>query len=333
MNENISILGCGRWASFHGWFQSVKLRNNVLMWGRGTDSAYLELSKTHGNDYVKLPASVRFTADLGAALDFADTIIISISAQGMQDLTAHIKEHKPKDKIFILCMKGLDSNTGERLSEILRSGADESNRICVWVGPGHTQELIQGQPGIMVMAGDDEKTTADIINRFANDLIRFYQNDDLIGTEVGAATKNVLGLAAGFLDGAGLPGLKGALMSRGIYEVSVLTEKMGGNRMTPFGMSHLGDFEATLFNKNSHNRGYGEKYMRAYLSGEKFTNDIGIAEGVATTKAVYNLAAKFGIEMPITTLIYNILYKNAEPMEELKKIFMRGETKEFRYHE
>ena len=303
------------------------------MWGRAGDSSYLELSKTHRNSYVKLPDAIQFTDDLGFALDFADTIIISISAQGMKDLTAHIKGYQPKNKTFILCMKGLDSNTGERLSEILRSGVDSSNRICVWVGPGHTQELTQGQPNIMVMAGDNEKTTAAVIKRFANDLIRFYQNDDLIGTEVGAAAKNVLGLAAGFLDGANLSNLKGALMSRGIYEVSLLTEKMGGNRMTPFGMSHLGDFEATLFNKNSHNRTYGEKYMRAYLAGKEFTNDIGVAEGVSTSKAAYNLAKKFGIEMPITTLVYNILYKNAEPMEELKKLFMRGETKEFRYHE
>jgi glycerol-3-phosphate dehydrogenase (NAD(P)+) len=291
----------------------------------------LELSKTHKNSYIKLPDAVRFTDDLRTALDFSDTVVISISAQGMADLTAHIREYKPKNKIFVLCMKGMESGTGRRLSEILRSGADKSNRICVWVGPGHIQELTQGQPNIMVMAGDDEKTTADIIKRFSTDLIRFYQSDDLIGTEIGAATKNVLGLAAGFLDGAGLSSLKGALMSRGIYEVSVLTEKLGGDRMTPFGMSHLGAFEATLFNTNSHNSGYGEKYMRACLSGAEFKNDIGVAEGVPTAKAVYNLAEKLGIEMPITTLVYNILYEGAEPMDELKKLFLRGRTKEFRY--
>jgi glycerol-3-phosphate dehydrogenase (NAD(P)+) len=337
MNEKITILGCGRWASFHGWLQTTKLKNKVLIWGRGGDSTYLELSKTYKNSYVELPKSIIFTADLDKALAFADTIIISISAQGLHDLTAKITECNPKKKVFVLCMKGIDCETGERLSEILRGGIDVSNRVCVWVGPGHTQELTRGQPNIMVMSGDDKKTTANLINRFASSLIRFYQSDDLIGTEVGAAAKNVLGVAAGFLDGAGLSSLKGALMSRGIYEVSVLTEKMGGDRMTPFGMSHLGDFEATLFNSNSHNRGYGEKFMQSYLkykkgfSLDKFHKEVGTAEGVPTAKAMYNLARKFGIEMPITNLVYSILYENTEPMEGLNKLFLRNKTKEFRY--
>jgi glycerol-3-phosphate dehydrogenase (NAD(P)+) len=334
--ENITILGCGRWASFHAWYQTTKLKNKVLMWGR-VDTIYEDLSKTHKNSYVELPQSVKFTNDLNVALNFAEIIIISITAQGMRDLTANISKCNPKNKIFVLCMKGIDCETGERLTEILRKGVDVSNKICVWVGPGHTQELTKGQPNIMVMSGDDERTVAKIINKFANPLIRFYQSDDLIGTEVGAALKNVIGVAGGFLDGAGLSSLKGALMSRGIYEVSVLCEKMGGNRMTPFGISHLGDFEATLFNQNSHNRGYGEKFMQCYLNGKNgfsaddFHKTVGTAEGVATTKAVYNLSKKFGIEMPITTLVYNILYCNAEPMKELKKLFMRPELKEFRY--
>jgi glycerol-3-phosphate dehydrogenase (NAD(P)+) len=334
--ERITILGCGRWASFHAWYQATKLKNTVLMWGR-PDASFAALSKTHKNAYVELPESVAFTNDLNSALNFAEIIIISITAQGMRDLTSNISKCDPQNKIFVLCMKGIDCETGERLTEILRNGVGPSNKICVWVGPGHTQELTKGQPNIMVMAGDNEKTVAKIIKKFANPLIRFYQSDDLIGTEVGAALKNVIGVAGGFLDGGGLSSLKGALMSRGIYEVSVLCEKMGGNRMTPFGVSHLGDFEATLFNQNSHNRAYGEKFMQNYLkygkgfSLDEFHKTVGTAEGVPTTKAAHNLAKKLGIEMPITMLVYNILYKNAEPMKELKKLFMRPELKEFRY--
>jgi glycerol-3-phosphate dehydrogenase (NAD(P)+) len=334
--ENITILGCGRWASFHAWYQTTKLKNTVLMWGR-PDTIFENLSKTHKNSYVELPKSVAFTNDLNAAINFSQTIIISITAQGMRDLTANISKCSPKNKIFVLCMKGIDCETGERLSEILRKGIASSNKICVWVGPGHTQELTKGQPNIMVMSGDDGKTVSKVIDKFSNPLIRFYQSDDLIGTEVGAALKNVIGVAGGFLDGAGLSSLKGALMSRGIYEVSVLCEKMGGDRMTPFGISHLGDFEATLFNVNSHNRAYGEKFMQSCLSaGKAFSPDdfhrtVGTAEGVPTTKAAYNLAKKLEIEMPITTLVYNILYKSAAPMKEFKKLFMRPELKEFRY--
>jgi glycerol-3-phosphate dehydrogenase (NAD(P)+) len=309
------------------------------MWGRAGDPIYEQIAAAGKNIYINLPETIEYSSNLGRALSFSNIIIISISAQAMHDLAANIAKYKPKNKIFVLCMKGIDSETGERLSEILRAAVNETNRICVWVGPGHIQELTRGQPNIMVIDGDDRETVAKIVKKFRSGLIRLYAGEDLIGTEVGAAAKNVLGIAAGFLDGANMSSLKGALMSRGVYEVSRLCEVMGGSRMTPFGISHIGDFEATLFNENSHNRRYGEKYMRSYLEKGKgfgikeFNAEIGTAEGVSTSKAMYLLAAKYGIEMPITNLVYNILYKHAEPMKELKKLFLRTETKEFRYCE
>lgn len=325
MNK-VTVLGCGRWASFHAWYQIEKLHNEVLMWGRKGDPIFEQIAKTGKNSYIEMPKSISYTADLGQALAFSDTIIIAIAAQAMQDFSATIKEHNPKNKVFVLCMKGIDQNTGERLSQILRKNIDESNKICVWVGPGHIEELTAGQPNVMIIAGDDEETVKKTIKKIESPLISFLRSNDLIGVEVGAAAKNVMGIAAGFLDGLGMGSLKGALMARGCYEVSMLIDKMGGDRMTAFGMSHLGDFEATLFSKNSHNRRYGEEFIKGALS-----DNIGTAEGVATTQAIYDLAQKIGVFMPITTTVYSVLYQNADKKNAIVDLFKSKTHQEFNY--
>jgi glycerol-3-phosphate dehydrogenase (NAD(P)+) len=324
--SKITVLGCGRWASFHAWYQSEKLHNDVTMWGRAGDPYFADLMKTKKNSYITMPENLRYSTDLEASLNFADTIIIAISAQAMQEFSQNIGKLEPQNKTFVLCMKGIDQNTGERLSEILRKNIPANNHICVWVGPGHIQELTADQPNVMIISGDNQETVKHLINMFESPLISILSSDDLVGVEVGAAAKNVMGIAAGFLDGLGKSSLKGALMARGCYEVSMLIEKMGGNKLTAFGMSHLGDFEATLFSKNSHNRRYGEEYIKGCLS-----DNIGTAEGVGTTKAMYHLAQKYGVYMPITTTIYRILYLNASKNDVIYDLFKTTTHREFNY--
>jgi glycerol-3-phosphate dehydrogenase (NAD(P)+) len=319
----VTVLGTGRWASFNAWYQSSVLKNEVLVWGID-DKFYQELSRTRTNDYVVLPESVRFTPDLAAALDFADTIIISISSQHMPSLSKEIGATGVKNRRFILCMKGIIDSTGERLSVVLEREIDKSNVVVVWVGPAHPKEVVGSQPNIMVLDGKNKEVVKEIVKKFRSPLLRLYQGDDLIGAEIGAAAKNVLGIVAGILDGAGLSSLKGALMARGIYEVSRLIVALGGKQMTAYGISHLGDFEATLFSKNSHNRLYGEKFF----AHQKIDC---LAEGVATCKALHLLAAKNHVDMPICRACYEMLYEGKDPTVCLKELFERENADEFRF--
>ena len=190
-------------------------------------------------------------------------------------------------------MKGIDITTGRRLSQIVSDGLTRENDVAVWLGPGHVQEFYAGIPNCMVIDSADAATKAHLVDEFSSNLIRFYYGEDLIGSEIGAAAKNVIGIAAGMLDGMGLSTLKGALMSRGTREIAALIKAMGGSELSAYGLCHLGDYETTLFSKHSHNRAYGEGYVK----GEKFAK---LAEGVSTTKAVLSLAKEKGIEMPIT---------------------------------
>ena len=174
----------------------------------------------------------------------------------------------------------------------------------------------------MVIDSEREEVTKFLVDELSSDLIRFYYGGDLIGNEVGAAAKNVIGIAAGMLDGYGLGALKGALMARGTREVSRLIEAMGGNGLSAYGLCHLGDYEATVFSKFSHNRAFGESFVR----GEKYDS---LAEGYYTVKALINLCDKLGVEMPITHAVYKILYEGADARGALSELFSRSLKKEF----
>ncbi|WP_304065418.1 NAD(P)H-dependent glycerol-3-phosphate dehydrogenase [Megamonas hypermegale] len=313
---NISILGCGRWASFHAWY-AHHIGHNVTVWGRKNSANLQTLMATHKNEYLTLPEDIHFTDDLATALHFADTVIISISSQQLRDLAQQInKTGIYQNKTFVLCMKGIEISTGKRLSEVLAEELTGSFDIGVWVGPGHVQDFLQGIPNCMVVSALNNSVSKKIIDIFSSDLIRFYYSRDLIGTEIGAAAKNVVGIAAGMLDGMHYTSLKGALMARGTYELSNLIKALGGNGMTVYGLSHLGDYEATLFSPYSNNRRFGEDFVQH----KPFHK---LAEGVFTMQALLRLAEKYRVELPICATINEIVINHKEPKQELLNLFMR----------
>jgi len=231
-----------------------------------------------------------------------------------------ITRYPVSDKVFVLCMKGIETGTGKRLSEILTESGIASDKIAVWVGPGHIQSFVQGVPNCMVIDSENEKLKIDLVDRFKSDLIRFYYGNDLLGTEIGAAAKNVMGIAAGILDVICVP-LKGPLMSRGAREVARLIKAMGGNELSAYGLAHLGDYETTLFSRYSHNRMYGEMLAK----GERFEK---LAEGVATSEAMKLLGEKYGVDLPITRAVYAVCYGEGDDVvrckEEIGKLFKRS---------
>ena len=131
---NISVLGCGRWGSFLAWYHSAK--NDVTLWGREGSRSLAALRETGGNRYLKLPERVCLTSDLGAALESAQLVVISISAQELRALARCIQAYPVAGKTFILCMKGLECGTGDRLTQVFRSEVTQPVSVAVWVGPG-----------------------------------------------------------------------------------------------------------------------------------------------------------------------------------------------------
>ncbi len=320
---NISVLGCGRWGSFIAWYLSRK-GNRVISWGKENSAAYRVLKQTGRNEYVELDKNIELTCDLQKAVTTAEIIVISISAQGLRGFMQEVKRYPVGDKVFVLCMKGIEEDTGCRLSEILVESGISSDKIAVWVGPGHIQSFVQGVPNCMVIDSANEKLKLALADEFRSDLIRFYYGNDLIGTEIGAAAKNVMGIAAGVLDVICVP-LKGPLMSRGAREVARLIKAMGGNELSAYGLAHLGDYETTLFSPYSHNRTYGEMLAK----GQRFEK---LAEGVATSKAMLLLEKKYHVELPITDAVYKVCYGEGDDVtrcrEAISVLFTRPQKTE-----
>ncbi|MBP3434427.1 MAG: NAD(P)-binding domain-containing protein [Clostridia bacterium] len=324
----ISVLGCGRWGSFIAWYL-CNHGHDVYSWGPEEDYSYKVLKETGKNEYVTLDERIRLTCDLQEAVEHAEVIVISISSQGLRGFMKRILAYDVSDKNFVLCMKGIEVDTGCRLSEVLTQSGVDKNRIAVWVGPGHIQAFTQGIPNCMVIDSANEELKRKLADSFKSDLIRFYYGADLIGTEIGAAAKNVMGIVAGALDGCGYVSLKGSLMSRGAREVARLIKAMGGNELSAYGLAHLGDYEATLFSEYSHNRMYGEMLVK----GEKFAK---LAEGVPTAAAMKALGEKYNVDLPITCAVYEICYGQDDGLscrerceKVLAKLFARDTKSEF----
>lgn len=316
----VTVIGCGRWGSFLAWYLD-KIGHSVTLYGREGSKRMQSLINTRRNDAIELGESIALTTDLDSVKD-AEAVIISVDSQGLRALFTELKERSLTDKNFVLCMKGIEISTGKRLSEVADEFVSEKGSVSVWLGPGHVQEFYAGVPNCMVIDGKNEEVKYRLVKEFSSELIRLYYGDDLIGNEVGAAAKNVIGIAAGMLDGKGKSSLKGALMARGAREVSRLIKAMGGHEISAYGLCHLGDYEATVFSRFSHNRMYGE----VFITGGKC--DV-LAEGYYTVKALTVLEEKYGVELPICRTIYSLIYENKDPIAALNALFERKLTTEF----
>ena len=318
----LSVLGCGRWGTFLASYHCAK--NEVLLWGRPGSRGLAQLRAERRNEYQTLPDSLLLGDDLAAALAFGPVVVISISAQQLRQLAAQIQQFDVKGKTFILCMKGIEVATGKRLTQVFREEVTQPVNVAVWVGPGHVQDFSAGVPNCMVVDSDDPATTDFIVDNLSSDLIRLYKGRDLIGTEVGAAAKNVIGIAAGMLDGAGYTSLKGALMARGAREIARLIRAMGGNELSAYGLCHLGDYQATLFSSHSHNRQFGESFIK----GEPFDR---LAEGASTVQALVRLGEEYKVDLPICQTVNGLLYNGLSADEVIPRLFSRSVKGEFDY--
>lgn len=320
---NISVLGCGRWGAFIGWYLD-KIGHKVVLWGRPGSAHIQEIKVLRKNSFLEFNKSILATDNLSEALNHSNVIVVSISAQALRNLAMLIKSENVdlSEKVFVLCMKGIEENTGERLSEVLKECLGEKIKIAIWVGPGHVQEYAAGIPNCMVIDSEDNKVKNFLVEKFSSPLIRFYYGNDMIGNEIGAAAKNVMGIAAGVLDGMNYQSLKGALMARGTREIARLIKAMGGNEFSAYGLAHLGDYEATLFSAHSNNRKFGESLVN-HGAYDK------LAEGVATSGALVNLSKKYGVDLPISEAVHNAVSGKVLPEKAIFDLFLRSIKSEF----
>ena len=319
--KQISVIGCGRWGTFLAWYAANYCVDSVIMYDIPTSPNFIELTETRKNPYLSLSDNMVLTPDIEKILK-NNNIIISIGCQHLRSLAKQLNGYDLNGKSFLLAMKGLEEPSAKTLVDVFKEEINQDIKVACLGGPGHVQDYMKKVPSCAVIDSYDEATKDEWIKLMQSDLIRFYYGNDVIGNQIGAALKNVIGIAAGILDGLEWYGLKGALMARAPVEVGRFIAAMGGDARTAYGLSHLGDYEATLFSKHSHNRTFGEKFAK----GEDFGK---LAEGVATLKAVKQIADEKDIDMPICQALYKAVYENADIKTTIKSMFERKLKQEF----
>ncbi|NLG92055.1 MAG: NAD(P)-binding domain-containing protein, partial [Clostridiales bacterium] len=195
---NITVIGCGRWGSFIAWYLD-RLNHTITLYGRENSGKLQAFLEHRTNGMVTLGEGILLTSDLKKAVASAEILVVSIGAQGFRGLMQELAALDLGGKTIVLCMKGLEADTGKRLTQIAQEYAPKVP-VAIWVGPGHVQNFVRGIPNCMVIDSASMEIKEYLVKAFSSDLIRFYYGTDLIGNEVGAAAKNVIGIAGGMLD-------------------------------------------------------------------------------------------------------------------------------------
>lgn len=323
----IAVLGAGGW----GTTLSILLNengNDVTLWEFNPEYAKT-LSEYRENFYylpkVKIPREIKITNDLESAVFSKNFIVVSAPTQYIRSSLSPLWNFNFADSLIVCVSKGIEIGTSLLVSEILTDifrKVRRKNIFCL-SGPSHAEEVSNKIPTAVVCAG---LTHSKIIQKtFSNDYFRVYTNNDLTGTEVGGALKNVIAIAAGISDGAGFgDNTKAAIMTRGINEIMRLGLKLKAKRETFFGLSGIGDLIVTCSSKHSRNRSVGEqigkgKKLKTILKDMKM-----VAEGVPTTKSALELSKDLNIELPITHQVYNILFKDKDPHYATSQLMKRN---------
>ena len=326
MFDAVTILGAGSW----GMAVANLLHENqqqVTLWEHRPEAAE-RLKRTRSNEQklkdFKLDENIEVTSDLKAALEASSLIILAVPSQKIRELLRKEKSAF-ENKDIVSLSKGIENKTLMRMSQVIEEElAGSGCKVCILSGPSHAEEVVRKIPTTIVVSGTNKELTEKAQAIFSNNYFRVYISDDIIGVELGGALKNIIAIACGITDGLGMgDNTKGAIITRGLAEITRLGVKLGAEMNTFAGLSGLGDMVTTCSSEHSRNRRVG------FLLGKgKSLNDIlseinMVAEGVATTKSGYELSQKHEIEMPITAEVYKVLFENKSPKKAVEDLMIR----------
>ena len=329
---NITVLGTGRWASN---IAGLLLKNghNVLSWEKVFDEfPESEFFLTGKNNYIDLSqfknnGVLSFTHDLDEAIASGDIVFVSILSQKVDELMTSISGVRDyQNKKYVIAMKGVEATTGRTLSEILMAHGVKKNNIAVLAGPGHVENIAKGMSTHMVVAGYDYDFATRVKTILSNDTFRLFPNVDVKGVELCAAAKNVYGGLAGMCVGSNNDTLRGSLMCASLTEMERYLEAMQCVPTTARGLALLGDYDATLYDKNSHNLNYGIEVIRQNTANPKmpFVSIEGrdAASGLIKRMTNYNneVSDKMQIEAPLIETYQDVVTAKISPEKAVESI-------------
>lgn len=272
-----------------------------------------------------LPESVRVVPDDLEALRNVDLIIAAVPSQHARNVFRRLVDYVPGDAGVVSVAKGIEKDTLLRPSEVILDALENPDRpVASLSGPTIAAELARCMPATMVAASENEKFGETIQAAFTTRWMRVYTNTDLMGVELAGATKNVIAIAAGVLDGlqAGY-NAKSALLARGLAEIARLGAAMGAKPETFFGVAGVGDLATTCFSPEGRNRSCGEALGRGETLSAYLARTQSVVEGVETTRGVVELAKRQGVDMPIARAVHAVLFEGLDPIHAIAGLMSR----------
>ena len=330
MCKSIGVIGGGSW----GTALAILLRNKgykVDMWMRNREQSF-EMNSTRENKRflpnVKLPGNLNVSSDLEKTIYNKDVILLAVPTHGVREVLNNSKNFIGGDQIIVNVAKGIENDSLLRISQIVKEILPQ-NKYAILSGPSHAEEVAINIPTTVVSASEDMEVAHHIQDLFITPTFRVYTNPDVIGVELGGSLKNIIALGAGISDGLSYgDNTKAALMTRGIFEIAKLGEKLGANPNTFSGLSGIGDLIVTCTSMHSRNRRAGILIGQG-KNMEEAIREVGmVVEGIKTTKSAYILGKKYNVSMPITSEIYNVLYENADVKAAVDRLMQRDKKHE-----
>jgi len=324
----VTVLGAGSWGTTLG----LVLYGNghrVTMWEYDPEQVAALRRDGENRKFlpgVELPCDLRVTGDLPKSLDGAEAIVFAVPSHTVRDVATEAVPHIPACVPVTNVAKGIENGSLMRMSEVLAECLDrpDARGIISLVGPSHAEEVSRKLPTTIVSAAHDESDAVLVRDLFMAEHLRVYTNTDLIGVELGGSIKNVIAIAAGICDGLGYgDNTKGALLTRGLAEITRLGVTMGGRPETFAGLSGMGDLITTCISQHSRNRYVGDQIAAGKTLQEVLDSMVMVAEGVKTTRSTAELAKRHNVEMPISEQMEQVLFADKSPQEAIRDLMLR----------
>jgi glycerol-3-phosphate dehydrogenase (NAD(P)+) len=331
--KSVAVIGAGSWGTALA-LVAARGNNQVRLWAHEPEVVEAINSTQHNSLYLKdqpLPESIQATSDLAQALSGAEIVMTVVPSHVCREVYTRMLPHLAPQMILVSATKGIEIATQMRIEEVARDVISKKfePRYVVLSGPSFAQEVGKGEPCAVVAAARYEEWAREVQSALASHHFRIYSNTDVVGVEISGAIKNVMAIATGAVNGLGLGyNTAAALVTRGLAEMTRLSVRLGGRLETMAGLAGVGDLMLTCLGSLSRNRHVGYELGRG-RSLKEITDEMReVAEGVKTAKAAHELATRIGVEMPITTGVYQMLYENKSVRElatELMERPLKGE--------
>ena len=309
--KRIAIIGGGSWGTALSII-AARAGHEVRLWSRNPDVR------------LKIPSSVTATSELNAALNNAGLVLFAAPSHAAREVFTAMTPHLSDSAIIVSAAKGIEIETGKRISEIAKEVIGSAHPFVCLSGPSFAKEVVNGHPTAIVAASKDATAARTVQNDLSFENLRIYTNTDVIGTEIGGAVKNVMAIAAGMAAGLGFGSNSvAALITRGLAEITRFARREGAQVETLMGLAGLGDLVLTCTGTLSRNRFVGEELGKGRRL-EEITAELNeVAEGIKTARAVKQLADRANLEMPIVNEVNAVLYAGKSAREAVAELMSR----------